>query len=64
MENFEKLEKVANCHIEDQTALKAFLKYSKVNCGWFPYSLVNPEDVRNCLDNFKKDHPEYLRHIS
>jgi hypothetical protein len=59
----EKLGKVANCHIENQTALKAFLKYCKVNCGWFPYSQVDPEDMGNCLDNFKKDHPEYDRYI-
>jgi hypothetical protein len=64
MSDFEKLEKVAICHIEDQTALEAFLKYSKVNCGWFPYSQVNPEDVENCLVNFKKDHPEYADKIS
>jgi hypothetical protein len=54
----EKLEKVAVDHIENQSALKAFLKYCKVHCGWFAYSQVNPEDVETCLVNFKNDHPE------
>jgi len=59
----EKLEKVANSYIVNQTALKAFLKYCKVSCGLFPYSQVNPDDVRDCLKNFMKDHPEYNRFI-
>jgi hypothetical protein len=60
----EKLEKVAMRHIKDQRALKAFLKYCKNDWGEFPYSQENPEDVENCLENFKKDHPEYAEHIS
>lgn len=64
MSEFKKLEGVAICHIENQTALKAFLKYCKVNCGWFPYSQVDPEDVENCLVNFKKDHPEFAEHVA
>ena len=60
----EKLEKVANRHIENQTALKAFLKYCKVHCGWFPYSQVDAESVETCLDNFKRDHPEYAQFVS
>ena len=60
----EKLEKVAMCHIEDQTALQAFLKFCKVHCGWFPYSEVDSEQVKTCLNNFQKDHPEYTNRIS
>ena len=60
----EKLEKVAIGHINNQTALKAFLKYCKVRCGWFAYSEVDPEQVETCLDNFKKDYPMYAEHIS
>lgn len=60
----EKLEKVAIRHISDQTALKAFLKYCKVGCGWLPYSEVDSEQVKTCLENFKKEHPRYAEHIS
>ena len=60
----EKLEHVANRHINNQTALKAFLKYCKVNCGWFAYSEVDPEQVETCLGNFKKDYPKHAQYIS
>ena len=60
----EKLEKVAIDHINNQTTLKAFIKYCKVHCGWFAYSQVNPEEVETCLENFKKDHSEYAQYIS
>jgi hypothetical protein len=60
----EKLEKVAIDHIDNQTALKSFLKYCKVHCGWFAYSQVNSEDVETCLVNFKKDHPEQAKYVS
>lgn len=58
-----KVEKVAINHLKNpmmddpanQKALKAFLKYCKVHCGWFPYSEENPEQVEICLENFKKD---------
>lgn len=60
----EKLEKVAICHIENETALKAFLKYCKVRCGWFPYSEVDPGQVETCLENFKKDYPTYAEYVS
>ena len=60
----EKLEKVAIDHINNQTALKAFIKYCKVHCGWFAYSQVNPEEVETCLGNFKKDHSEYAQYTS
>ena len=60
----EKLEKVAMDHIENQTALEAFLKYCKNDWGEFPYSRVDTESVENCLKNFKKDHPEYADFIS
>ena len=58
-----KLEHVANNYIENQTALKAFLKYCKVHCGWFPYSQVNPDDVKDCLVHFREDHSEYAQFI-
>jgi hypothetical protein len=59
-----KLEKVAIDHIDNQTALDAFLKYCKVGWGCFPYSDVDPEQVETCLGNFKKDHPEYAQYVS
>jgi len=60
----EKMEHVANRHIENQAALKAFLKYCKVHCGWFPYSQVDADSVKICLSNFKKDHPEHAQYVS
>jgi hypothetical protein len=59
-----KLENEAMGHIKDQTALKAFLKYCKVRCGWFPYSDADPEQVETCLGNFKKDYPEFAQYVS
>lgn len=64
MEKLEKVEKVAIRYIDNQTVLKAFLKYCKVYCGWFPYSQVDAKSVEICLGNFKKDHPEHAKHIS
>lgn len=63
IETMEKLEKVAMNHIKDQKTLRAFLKYCKVGCGWFPYSQVDAESVEICLKNFKKDHPEHAEYI-
>lgn len=60
----EKLEFVANRHIGDQMALKVYLKYCKVHCGWLSDSPVDVQSVETCLDNFKKDHPEFAQYVS
>ena len=62
-----KLDVLASKYINNQVALKAFLKYCKVGCGWLPYSMMDEEkdseQVEICLKNFKKDHPIYAEHI-
>lgn len=59
-----KLEDIAMKHISNQTALKVFLKYCKNDWGEFPYSKVEEEKVEICLENFKKDKPQYAQYVS